>query len=74
MSNYLEKYLSNLDIHHRNTIISNCKKNKHFDEFLSCCYKLNISLFENTFIDIKSTFLDERYSRQKYVKMYKNFV
>lgn len=46
MSNYLESYLSNLEVHHRNNIINNCIKNKHFDNFLSSCNKLNFSVFE----------------------------
>lgn len=47
MNNNLENYLSRLDNHHKNSIIHNCKKNNHFDQFISCSSKLNISLFNN---------------------------
>ena len=55
MNNNLENYLSKLDNRHKNSKIHNCKKNKHFDQFISCCSKLNISLFNNDDVNSPKT-------------------
>lgn len=57
MNNNLETYLSKLDNHHKNSIILNCTKNKHFDQLISCSSKLNISLFNNDDINSPKTHL-----------------
>ena len=45
MNNNLESYLSKLDIKHKNSILSNCRENNIFNEFILYSSKLNISLF-----------------------------
>lgn len=47
MNNNLESYLSKLDVHHKNSILSNCRENNDFNEFILYSSKLNISLFNN---------------------------
>lgn len=45
--NNIDKFLSSLDSNHKKNILDNCKNNSDFNKFISCCVKLNISLFNN---------------------------